>query len=239
LVKALDNPNDRRGLYRFLDRVVLSGDQTWEIGWRPLAQALGLSTNYSRPAEFRKVLIPHLDRLIAKQIIDSYDYKRGGKFIFHLRNYLRSELRRVLQQLSVYEEAARQLVAGHDEVVIMCQCDQLHHGSHPRPEKPGGWLTNAIREAYDLRYPPDEPETVLRNLEHAERGRADRVPQGRPETLRGGGGLVCDPAGSHSLAAGVAVGGAVHGQPQPGARAGMTPELVALGRHGATRAHHP
>jgi len=158
LVKALDNPTTAR-LYRLLDRVVLSGDQTWEIGWRPLAQALGLSTNYSRPAEFRKVLIPHLDRLIAKQIIDSYDYKRGGKFIFHLRNYLRSELRRVLQQLSVYEEAARQLVAGHDEVVIMCQCDQLHHGSHPRPEKPGGWLTNAIREAYDLRYPPDEPET--------------------------------------------------------------------------------
>lgn len=157
LVKALDNPTTAR-LYRLLDRVVLSGDQTWEIGWKPLAQALGLSTNYSRPAEFRKVLDPHIDRLIEHQVIDSYDYKRGGKFTFHLRNYLRSELRRVLSQLGVYDEAGRQLVSGYDEVVVMCQCDALHHGAHPTPEKPGGWLTKAIREGFELRFPADEPE---------------------------------------------------------------------------------
>jgi hypothetical protein len=138
---------------------VLSGDQSWSIGWRSLAQALGLSTGYSKPAKFKDKIATHIDSLIQHGVIDRWDYQRGGTFVFHMRNYLRAQLRRVLRDLGVYEEATRQLVAGHDEVLIMCQCDQLHHGSHPRPEKPGGWLTNAIREAYDLRYPPDEPET--------------------------------------------------------------------------------
>lgn len=159
LCLALANPTATQ-LYRLLDRVVLSGEQTWEIGWRPLAQALGLSPDsYSRPARFRQVLDPHIDALIEHGIVDSVDYERGGKFRFHLRNYLRSQLRRVLHALGCYDEAARQLVAGHDEVDILIQCDQLQHGAHPTPEKPGGWLTQAIREGYPLRYPPDERET--------------------------------------------------------------------------------
>jgi hypothetical protein len=161
LLLALDNPLTGQ-LYRLLDRVTLSGHQRWEVGWRPLASALGMRAEaYSRPARFRQVLEPHLESLIVHGVIDGVDYQRGGRFVFHVRNYLRVELRRVLLELGVYADAARQLLAGFDETRIMAQADCLRQGGRGRPQSSGGYLTEAIRAAYELRYPDDEAEAFV------------------------------------------------------------------------------
>lgn len=158
LLLALGNPLTAQ-LYRLLDRVTLSGSTQWVIGWRPLAAALGMKAeSYPRPARFRQVLEPHLAKLAEQKVIDSVDYRRGGEFVFHIRNYLRSELRRVLtDELGVYPDAARQLVAGFDETLIMQQADCLRF-RQPPPREPAGYLVKAVREGYELRYPDDEPE---------------------------------------------------------------------------------
>jgi len=162
LLLALDNPITMR-LYRLLDRATLSGKTEWEIGWNPLAASLGMdASGYARPARFKQRLEPHLESLIQHGIIEGFDYLRGGRFCFHVRNYLRAQLRRVLtEQFGVYDEAARQLVAGYDEVTIMAQCDCLYHGTRPRPQTSGGYLVEAIRQGYELRYPDEEPELFL------------------------------------------------------------------------------
>jgi len=156
MVKALGNPLTAQ-LYRLLDRVTLSGEPTWSIGWRPLAGLLGMShEGYARPARFRQKLDPHLDRLIEQGVLASYEYGRGGVFTFHMRNYLRGQLRGVLVSLGVYDEAARQLVAGYDEVRIICQCDCLRFGNRQSPEKPAGFLVEAVRKDYPLSYDDQE-----------------------------------------------------------------------------------
>jgi len=43
-------------------------------------------------------------------------------------------------------------------VQIMVQCDCLFHGSRPKPHSTGGYLVEAVRQGYELRYAPDEPE---------------------------------------------------------------------------------
>lgn len=159
LLLALDNPITMR-LYRLLDRVTLSGHNEWELGWQPLAASLGMdASGYARPARFRQTLEPHIASLVTHGVIEGCDYLRGGRFRFHIRNYLRSALRRVLvERFQVFEEAARQLVAGHDEVTIMAQCDCLQHGTRPKPQTLGGYLVQAVRGSYELRYADDEPE---------------------------------------------------------------------------------
>ena len=158
LLLSLRNPLTAQ-LYRLLDRVTLSGEVEWSIGWKPLAAALGMNASaYSRPARFRQVLDPHLDALRDHGIIEDCDYRRGGQFVFHIHNYLRAQLRRILtEQHHVYPEPARQLLAAFDEPSIMAQIDCLEHGSRPKPSQPGGYLVEAIRGSYDLRYPDDEP----------------------------------------------------------------------------------
>ena len=159
LLLALDNPITMR-LYRLLDRVTLSGNNEWELGWQPLAASLGMdASGYARPARFRQTLAPHIASLVANGVIEGCDYLRGGRFRFHIRNYLRGQLRRLLvEKFEVFEEAARQLVAGHDEVVIMAQCDCLQHGARPKPQALGGYLVQAVRQNYELRYADDEAE---------------------------------------------------------------------------------
>ena len=157
LLRDLGNPLTGQ-LYRLLDRVTMAGQTEWAIGWRPLAQALGMGDGYDRPAKFRDKLQPHLDAMAAHGVVDSVDYERGGRFVFHVRNYLRSRLRQSLEELGVYTDAARQLVAGFDETVIMAQVDCLKHGQRAKPASPGGYITKAVREGYDLRYPEDEPQ---------------------------------------------------------------------------------
>lgn len=159
LLLALGNPLTMQ-LYRLLDRVTLGGHQRWEVGWKPLASALGMRAEaYSRPARFRQVLDPHLKTLAEQGVVDSVDYLRGGRFVFHVRNYLRAKLREVLtERFGVYPDAARQLVAGYDETTIMAQADCLQHGARPRPESPGGYLVKAVQESFELRYSDDEPE---------------------------------------------------------------------------------
>lgn len=142
-------------LYRFLDRVVLSGETTYQVGWRTLATALGMSTAYDRPAKFKDKVLPHIEHLMGRGVIHDWEYQRGGKFVFHLTNYLRSQLRRVLAEQGVFPEVARQLVAGYDEMAIIRQIDALSFRS---ATKTGGLLVEAIREAYEMRYPDDEPE---------------------------------------------------------------------------------
>lgn len=172
LVLALKNPLTAQ-LYRLLDRVTLSGEERWEIGWRPLASALGMRAEaYSRPARFRQVLEPHLAALVEHHVIDSWDYQRGGTFVFHVHNYLRAKLRTVLEELKVYPEAARQLVAGHDETVVMSRCDCHQHGQRGGKLGPGA-LVNAIREPWELRYPDDEAQAFLVLWEHL--GEAERA----------------------------------------------------------------
>lgn len=158
LLLTLDNPMTAQ-LYRLIDRVTLGGETRWEIGWRTLAVALGMSVEgYARPARFRETIAPHLDALAERGVIDSWDYVRGGNFTVHVTNYLRSELRRVLtDELGVYPDAARQLVAGFDETLIMQQADCLRF-RQPPPREPAGYLVKAVREGYELRYPDDEPE---------------------------------------------------------------------------------
>ncbi|MBZ0171639.1 MAG: hypothetical protein K8E66_04600 [Phycisphaerales bacterium] len=161
LLLALGNPTAMQ-LYRLLDRVTLAGGQEWRIGWRPLASALGMSPeSYARPARFRQVLEPHLETLAEHEVIDGFEYERGGRFVFHIRNYLRAQIRRVLEELGVYGPAARQLVAGYDEPAIMAQVDCLQHGTRPRPKEAGGYLVTAVRERYELRYPEDEPAAFV------------------------------------------------------------------------------
>ncbi len=161
LLLALGNPLTSQ-LYRLLDRVVLSGEQLWSIQWRALAQALGMSTSYNRPAKLRDKLQPHIDALIDKGVIDGSDYERGGVFVFHIRNYLRAQLRRVLvETFGVFEKAASQVLAAHDELEIMEQCDCLYYGSRPKPQNKGGYLVEAIRKGYELRYADDDTEHFL------------------------------------------------------------------------------
>lgn len=155
LLRELDNPLTVQ-LYRLLDRVVLAGDRTWRVGWHTLAAALGMNAAaYSRAARFRQVLEPHFSRLTDEGVIEVVDYERGGTFVFHLTNYLRSQLRRILGELGVYPEAARQLVAGYEELEIMAQVDCHQHGQ--RQAGGVGHLVEAIRGRYQLRYPEDDP----------------------------------------------------------------------------------
>lgn len=160
LLNALGDPITGH-LYRLLDRLMLSGETRWEVPWKQLATMIGSTANYARPARFRQVLDPHHDRLLAHGVIDDVEYRRGGVFVYHLRNYLRVQLRRVLVELGVYPRTAAELISACDEVVIMAQCDCLTHGLRGRPERQGGFLTEAIRQGYELQYPPDEPEQFL------------------------------------------------------------------------------
>lgn len=157
LLLALDNPLTTQ-LYRLIDRATLDGLQRWEVEWQGLAAALGMkAAGYKSAARFRQTMAPHFDALVKHRVIDSLDYTRGGVFTIHIRNYLRTQLRRVLEDLGVYPESARQLVAGHDETLIMAQCDCIQHGQRGRPASPGGYLTEAIRKGFELRYSDDEP----------------------------------------------------------------------------------
>jgi hypothetical protein len=158
LLLSLGNPTAMQ-LYRLLDRVILSGKEQWDIGWRPLAAALGMKAeSYSRPARFREVVQPHIDKLLECGVIDGCNYARGGQFVFFVRNYLRAQLRQALLEQGVFEEEARKLVSGFDETTIMAQVDCLQHGSRPSAAKPGGYLSAAIRGAYELRYPDTDLE---------------------------------------------------------------------------------
>ena len=153
LVRALDNPLTLQ-LYRLLDRVTLSGELEWSVGWRSLSIALGMSTEaYARPARFRQVLDPHIASLIEQGVLEGYEYERGGKFIFHVTNYLRSQLRRVLTEKGVFPLVARQLVAAYDEVRLMSQLDCL---PFRKAQSPAALLVKAIQENYPLSYPADE-----------------------------------------------------------------------------------
>lgn len=157
LLLALDNPLTAQ-LYRLIDRVTLDGLQRWDVEWQALAAALGMRVEgYKSAARFRQTLAPHFDALAARGVIEGLDYARGGTFSIHIRNYLRSQLRRVLEELGVYPEAARKLVAGYDETVVMAQCDCLQNGHRGKPASSGGYLTEAIRKGFELRYPDDEP----------------------------------------------------------------------------------
>lgn len=163
LIRVLDNPLTVQ-LYRLLDRVVLSGERTWRIEWEDLARALGMSVEaYARPARLRQVLEPHFARLTDEGVIEQVEYERGGTFVFHLTNYLRSQIRRILGELGVYPEAARQLVAGYDELVVISQVDCYQHGL--RQASGVGYLVEAIRGGYALRYPDDEPQAFCALLE--------------------------------------------------------------------------
>jgi hypothetical protein len=156
LVKALSSSTAAQ-LYRLLDRVVLAGEQIWEIGWKPLGLAIGMSTKYPRPAQFLRRLQPSIDSLIEHGVLDGFEYGRGGKFVFHMRNYTRARLREVLESMGVFPEAARKAVASVDEAEVMVQCDCQRFGTRP-PDATPGYLVQAVREAYELRYPPEEPE---------------------------------------------------------------------------------
>jgi hypothetical protein len=162
LIIALGNPLTAQ-LYRVIDRATLSGQTQWEIDWQSLAIALGMSADgCARPARLRQRLEPHFETLKAHGVIEDVRYRRGGQFVFEVRNYLRARLRQVLEErFEVYGEAARQLLAGYDEVQIMLQCDCLYHGARPKPQSPGGYLVEAVRQGYELRYAADEPETFL------------------------------------------------------------------------------
>lgn len=160
LLNALGDPITGH-LYRLLDRLMLSGETRWEVHWKQLATMIGSTANYARPARFRQILDPHHERLIAHGVIDDVEYRRGGWFHYHLRNYLRVQLRRVLVELGVYPRTAAELLAACDEVVIMSQVDCLRHGLRGRPERVGGFLTEAIRHNYELIYAPDDLEHFL------------------------------------------------------------------------------
>lgn len=156
LLVALGNPLTAQ-LYRLLDRVTIDGYQQWEVDWQDLAAALGMSADgYYRPAKFRQTLEPHLAALVEHKVIDGMDYERGGRFVFYVRNYLRVKIREALIQLGVYETAAERLLRAHDEVTIMQQCDCLQHGQRGRPKSVGGYLTEAVRRNYPLRYASEE-----------------------------------------------------------------------------------
>jgi hypothetical protein len=154
LVRALDNPLTVQ-LYRLLDRVTLCGERQWSVGWRSLSIALGMSTEaYARPARFRQVLEPHIASLVEQGVLEGCEYERGGKFTFHVTNYLRSQLRRVLTEKGVFPHVARQLVAAYDEVRVISQLDCL---PFRKAQSPAALLVKSIQENYPLSYPADEP----------------------------------------------------------------------------------
>ena len=149
-------------LYRVIDRVTLAGNSTWTVTWQTLAQLVGMRPEaYDKPNRFRSRLEPRFDQLVKAGVVDRVEYERGGKFTFHVRNYLRAQLRAALVEYGVYDEAARQLVAGFDEVRIIAQCDCLQHGNRTKPNSIGGFLTEAIRNDYALSYPAEEPEAFV------------------------------------------------------------------------------
>lgn len=162
LMLALGSPLSTL-LYRLVDRATMGGQTTWQVSWKALAAALGMRVEaYSRPARFKQVLEPHLAALIQQRVVDTVVYERGGTFVFHVPNYLRVQIRRVLtQQFGVYDEAARQLLSGYDEVAIMMQCDCMYHGARAKPTAKGGYLVEAVRQSYELRYPEDDTEHFL------------------------------------------------------------------------------
>lgn len=145
--------------YRLVDRVALSGCERWDVDWKALASALGMrAEGYARPAQLRHQLQAHLDALVEHGVIDGVEYQRGGTFTFHIRNYLRAQIRRVLVDVfGVYDKLAAHLVGNHDEVRVMCQCDCLQHGRRGAPAQPAGYLKKAIEDNFDLRYAEDEP----------------------------------------------------------------------------------
>ena len=158
-VRALRSPVAVQ-LYRLIDRVVLAGSQTWVIGWRPLAQALGISDEHQKPANFYRGIKPHIEALVEQGVLEGCECQRGGRFTFRVHNYPRVQVRRVLIELGVYAEAARLLLAGFDEAKIMAQCDCLRFGKRPAGAS-GGYLVQAVRENYELRYPADELPAFL------------------------------------------------------------------------------
>ena len=170
LALNLDNPI-AVALYRFLDRAVLHGETNYEIGWKTLAKAIGMSVNYPRPAQFLKRVEPHIERLVDSGVITAWDYQRGGKFRFQLTNYLRSQIRRILGEYGVFPAVSRDLTAGYDELHLIRHLDHLQFR---KPATPGGYVTEAIRNNYELRYPEDEPEAfeALWNLLTSEEQRA-------------------------------------------------------------------
>ena len=157
LIKEIDNPTAVQ-LYRLIDRATLSGEPEWKVGWKTLGQALGMHTGYDRPAKFKDKIRAHADRLQENGIIEDWEYERGGNFRFLMNNHFRAGLRKALETAGVYPEAARQLVVGYDELHIICQLDCLHFGNRAHPEQPGGFLTEAIRQGWELSYPDDERE---------------------------------------------------------------------------------
>jgi len=62
-----------------------------------------------------------------------------------------------------YPEAARQLVAGYDELLIMQQIDCYRHGL--RRASGVGHLVESIRQSYELRYPDDDAQAFVALLE--------------------------------------------------------------------------
>lgn len=162
---ALGNPLTMQ-LYRLLDRAVLAGETTWEVKWRTLAQMLGMNVeNYTRPARLKQVLTRHFESLNEQGFLDRVDYKAGGTFTFHLPNYFRAEVRRVLASKGVFEAAARKLLAAYDEVAILRQLDCLQFGTRPSPTSPGGFLVKAVEDGYELQYDEDEPYTLTALLD--------------------------------------------------------------------------
>jgi hypothetical protein len=158
LLLALGNPLTAQ-LYRVLDRVTLAGYASWQVGWEELASLLGMRREgYDKPSRLRKVLLPHFERLIEQGVVAGVDYQRGGIFVFHVHNYLRVQLRRILLSLGVFDKVATQLLSAHDEAEILAQCDCLERGNRPPAKSRGGFLTEAIRGRYPLSYPPEEPQ---------------------------------------------------------------------------------
>lgn len=156
LLLRLQDPVARQ-LYRLVDRATLSGQTEWTVRWRTLAQLCGLSPDgYAKPAKLKQRLAPRLDQLVSEGVLERWQYERGGTFILSVRNYLRGRLRQSLLDAGVYPEAARQLVAGYDEVRIIGQLDALTFGLHGVVASAGGYLTEAIRRPFDLRYPEDD-----------------------------------------------------------------------------------
>jgi len=159
VIKEIHSPTAVQ-LYRLIDRATLSGEPEWRVGWKTLGQALGMHTGYDRPAKFKDKIRAHVDRIQEQGLIEGWEYERGGNFRFIMNNHFRAGLRRALESAGVYPEAARQLVAGYDELQIVSQLDCLEHGNRARPEQPGGYLVEAIRQGWELSYPDDEPEAL-------------------------------------------------------------------------------
>lgn len=161
LARSLNHPAAVQ-LYRFLDRVVLSGETRYEIDWVTLSTGIGMSSNYASGANFKQKIAPYLEELLSSGFLLGWEYRRGGHFVFLLPNYLRSNLRRLLLAQGVFGEAARQLVAGYAETRIMAQLDCL---PYRKVTSPGGFVTKAIRDNYPLQYPPEERAAFLQMMD--------------------------------------------------------------------------